>query len=75
MRAQKFILARCADYNGHKDVLFMMEADDFRLTDALFSANYTILDDAPTYDWRTRRLATNQGEFLVCSDWSLKPLA
>lgn len=68
------VLVRCADYNGDKDVLFMMKADEFRLTDPRFSANYTVLDAAPVYTHKTRTLSSSLGVFRVFTDWSLRLL-
>lgn len=66
------VLARCADYNGHENVLFMMADTDFRLAHPVLSKNYTILDRAPRLKGKV--LTTNQGSFKVCPDWSLTTL-
>jgi len=71
-KAKKKVLALCAKYNNSTNVLFMMEADDFRLSDPRFRDNYTILDPNPTYSFKEKRLVTNQGTYQVFSDWSLR---
>lgn len=68
----KRLLVKCADFNGHKDVLFMMKPDDFRLTDERFKGDYTTLDKG-TY--KSRVLTTEKsGAFQVFSDWSVKSI-
>ena len=69
-KAKQRVLAQCADYNGYKNILFMMDADDFRLTDERFSANYTVIDTG-AYTHRTRTLVADGRTFTVLRDWSL----
>lgn len=67
MSAKK-ILVNCLDYNGHKNVKFMMSSDDFRLN----GENYQILDANAVYVHKAKTLATTHGTFTVFADWSLK---
>lgn len=70
---KSYVLVRCGDYNGHKNVLFMMDTTDFRLSDERFSSNYEVL--APgEYAGRARQLTVaERGEtYQVFEDWSLK---
>ena len=63
------VLAQCANYNGNKNVLFMMNKDDFRLADAKFG--YTVLGDAK-YNNKIKTLVSNGKTYKVFSDWSVK---
>jgi len=66
MRATK-LLVKANDYNGHKNVLFMMKSDDFRVgTD-----NYTVLAKGKL---SKNVLKTTKGDYTVFSDWSVKKL-
>jgi hypothetical protein len=66
-------LVRCADYNGYRNVLFMMDGDDFRLSDARFSSNYTVLA-SDVYAARDKTFTTADGDtYTVFADWSLQP--
>lgn len=62
------ILVNCRDYNGHKDVKFMMSPDDFHLADP----NYQVLDPAAVYSRRHKTLTSSRGTFTVCADWSVR---
>lgn len=66
--ATKKVFVICKDYNGYKDVPFMMSSDDYRAG----SENYPIVDPAPKYSHKEKTLTTNRGTFEVCSDWSLR---
>lgn len=68
----KLCLVNCKNYNGYKDVLFMMRANDFRLQEPQFKINYEILDPNPRR--QLHRLYTNRGDFVINSDWSLSPV-
>jgi hypothetical protein len=67
---RKRLTVICADDNGHKDIRFMMNSDDFRLTDARFAADYTIVGEG-AYDHRARTLTVDGRAYHVFSDWSL----
>ncbi len=72
---RKRLMVICRDYNGHKDVRFMMNSDDFRLTDARFAADYAIVGEG-SYDHHARTLTVDGRAYHVFSDWSLgDPLA
>jgi hypothetical protein len=70
------VLALCKNYNNHRNVLFMMDSDDFRLTDhgykpSTFSKNY-VVQEPGQYDRRRRILTTDSGKrFEVYADSSL----
>ncbi len=64
------LMVVCRDYNGHKDVRLMMDSDDFRLTDARFADNYTIVGEG-AHDRRARTLTVDSRVYHVFSDWSL----
>jgi hypothetical protein len=64
------LMVICHDYNGHRDVPFMMNSDDFRLTDPQFAGNYTIVREG-IYDHCTRTLTIDGRAYHVFSDWSL----
>jgi hypothetical protein len=66
------VLANCADYNGYKNVLFMMEADDFRLHNPVFE--YTVISDAK-YNRKTKTLVADGKTYFVCQDWSVKVIS
>jgi len=72
MAATTYVLVRCADYNGHKDILFMMDATDFRLTDKRFSAGYPVIADGD-YDKKAARftIPSTGDAYQVHGDWSL----
>jgi hypothetical protein len=66
MKAQRWVV-RCADYNGHSDVLFMMKSDDERFgTD-----NYAPVA-AGQYHHKSRTLRADGKTYRVYPDWSLK---
>lgn len=58
-QAEKLIV-KAADYNGHRDVLFMMDADDPRLTMKGFSHNYTRIGGG-RFDAKAKVFTTNDG--------------
>lgn len=68
------VLANCDDYNGHKNTLFMMRPDDFRLTTEKPSGGtwgYTIVAHGRASD-RNRLLTLDDGtEYTVHGDWSV----
>lgn len=63
-----------ADWNGHKNVLFLMAADDFRLADAKFG--YTINHQAVKFDKKAGvvQSACGQHQWRRFADGSLKAL-
>ena len=65
------VLVQCADYNGYKNVLFMMKDTDFRLADEKFG--YKILGQGK-YVHKTRTLIVNDQTYKVFSDWSVKQM-
>ena len=64
-------LVRCANYNGNKNVLFMMAAND----DRLGTANYTDLGRG-IYFTKAKLLrldnGLDRGDYQVYPDWSVK---
>lgn len=65
------VLALCKDYNGYKNVFFMMKSDDFRLHDERWG--YVLVDNSPVYSSKTQTLSASDGRlFKVFEDWSLK---
>lgn len=68
------LLVCCADYNGHKDVLFMMKPDDFRLTTEKPGGGdwgYKMVAAGRSSD-RNRLLTLDDGtEYTVHADWSV----
>lgn len=74
MAPKRMLLVRAADYNGSKDVLFMMEPDDFRLRDPVLREGWTVLNDHATYTKLPQLLQTEDGFYKVHIDWSLTPL-
>lgn len=73
---KKYVLVRAAKYNNSTDVLFMFEADDFRLQEGSpFSDNYTIIGEG-AYDRAAKTLTVPAtGEtYMVFRDWSLREL-
>lgn len=71
------LLVRVGDYNGHKDVLFMMKQDDWRLTDERFAPNHTVVANG-TYTHRHPEpgvigtLVADGVAYGVFSDWSVR---
>lgn len=63
-RIVNYLLVCCADYNGQKNILFMMRADD----DRVGTQNWTVLDYNATY--KNHVLTTTRGRFIVHEDWS-----
>lgn len=63
------LMVICADYNGRADVPFMMNSDDFRLSDPSFSGNWTVGEGA--YDHVTRTLTVDGRAYHVYCDGSL----
>jgi hypothetical protein len=74
---RKRLVVICRDYNGLKDIPFMMNSDDFRLIAPRFAADYTVVGEG-IYDHPARRWAVDGRAYHVFSDWSLgeprKPL-
>jgi hypothetical protein len=71
MKAKAKLLVNCPMYNRTPNVLFMMDADDFRLHDARFSKDYVVL--APgKYDRKAKTLTTENATYTVFPDWSLR---
>jgi hypothetical protein len=60
----------CGDYNGHADVPFMMNSDDFRLGDPSFSGNWRVVGEGE-YDHATRTLTVDGCTYHVSCDGSL----
>jgi hypothetical protein len=67
------VLANCKSYNGHKNVLFMMDADDFRILDSE-KWGYEVLDAKAEYNRKERTLTSGKDKYHVFSDRSLKKL-
>lgn len=65
-KANKF-LVNCANYNGNKNILFMMAADDFRLNDG----NWQVISPA-NYDRKTKTLVAEGKQYKVFCDWSVR---
>jgi hypothetical protein len=65
------VLARCIDYNGHPNVLFMMQTDDFRLNGA--DPNYVVVA-AADYNHKAKELSALGKRYRVFSDWSLREI-
>jgi hypothetical protein len=63
------IIANCASYNDYKDVLFMMDSDDYRLSDPDYG--YTKISDGE-YISKFRKFVTPDGVYTVFMDWSVK---
>lgn len=79
------VLALCKDYNGHKNVLFMMKATDERITGegwgstrmpdgTTIADGYTKLADGK-YTHRERIFAASGVTYRVHADWSLGVLS
>ena len=66
MKKSGKVLARCVNYNGSKDVLFMMNAEDERL-----GVTYAKLADA-VYSHKLRTLTAAGVTYNVFGDWSVK---
>jgi hypothetical protein len=62
------ILALCRDYNGNKDVLFMMESSDFRLD----GDNWVKFADGKYA--KGIFTATNGNRYRVYGDWSVQSI-
>lgn len=66
MVKKSIVVAR--DYNGYKNVLFMMRSDDFR-----YNSNehgYTVVEDGE-FDKSCREFRTTDGKvYQIYSDWS-----
>ena len=90
MAKKQYFITRCADYNGYKDVLFLMEADDVEFRNNLncHSDNPYIIEEPVksvkrmpkgTRDsvGRSYKLATSESgrRFHVFSDYSMKEAA
>jgi len=59
------------DYNGYKDIKFVMETDDFRLTNPAFSDDYEVI---ASVDVKNGKFSLNGQIFEVFSDSSVSPL-
>ena len=70
----KKIVVRCKDESDWVAVnrLFLMDANDVRLTDAFHARHWEIVDDAPVRD--KRMVKTKIGEFKILCDWTLWPV-
>lgn len=60
------VIVNCADYEGHKNVLFMMEESDSRLHDP--ESGYTLVTTG-TYSKKVFT-GTNNKRYQIFSDWS-----
>ncbi len=68
------VLAICADYNGYKNVLFMMKSDDCRLAPGEEKWGYRVLEKA-TFNFKEKIMTTQSGKrYTVFSDWSVKEI-
>ena len=64
------LIVNCAVYNGYKNVLFMMDADDIRLANPWYG--YTKVSDGK-YIHKERKFTAADGViYSVFSDWSVK---
>ncbi len=61
------VIVRCDDYNGYKNVLFMMETSDDRL-----GHNYHRVEDVVKFFPRQKVAVTPTTRYDVYSDWSVK---
>ena len=64
----KRVFVNCKDYNGHKNVKFVMRPNDFRLTDEVFSDDYETLGDVNVLN---NGFAFSGKLYTVHSDWSV----
>ena len=62
------IIALCRDYNGIKDVLFMMESNDFRLD----GKNWVKVADGKFA--KGIFTSANGNRYRVLADWSVKSI-
>jgi hypothetical protein len=63
------LLVKCHMYNRTPNVLFMMDADDYRLHNG--SNDYEVLAPAK-YDRKAKTLTAGVDTYTVFSDWSLR---
>lgn len=64
-------LVRCGDYNGFKNVLFLMKSNDFRFNDG----NYMSIERGMFVN-RRKNFVTDSGDlYKVASDWSVKKVS
>ena len=69
--AKAKVLAVAATYRGVSDVLFMMNADDFRLADPQYG--YTLLAPAKA-NFKTKTLVAEGRQYRIFSDWTVREL-
>lgn len=63
------VLAKCKNYNGHKNVLFMMDTDDHRLFEKAWG--YETIDSKAEYNRKEKTLTSGDTVYHVYSDRSL----
>ena len=71
----KKVIVLCKDYNGHKNVLFMMKEDDFRLKDDYrLKDNWSVVTQG-THNFKEKVfVGTNGKKYKTFSDWSVKEM-
>lgn len=67
----KRLLVKCSEYNGFKNILFMMDKKDFRLIDEDFKNEWEILGEG---DYKKKVLTIGKDKYKVFSDWSVKKM-
>lgn len=75
MAKAKKIIVNCADYNGHKNIPFMMSSDDFRLTDPRFKDDYSVIAEGKASDRNRLFVAVDGTQYTVHYDWSVTEIA
>ena len=69
------VLARCADYNGHKDVLFMIERNDMEERNKLIPGKWTMIEPISKVWLFEPVVETESGKmYHVYEDWSVKQI-
>jgi hypothetical protein len=66
----KYVIVNCKDFNGYKDVLFRLKADDFRLHDERFSSNYEFITNL-----KRGRVGENGKKYEIFADGSAEEVA
>ena len=68
MSKTKYIVL-CKKYNNSKNVLFMMNKDDFRVNDG----NYKVIDEG-LLSWGRKYIIGKFNAYEIFEDWSLKKI-
>lgn len=66
------LIVQASEYNGSKDVLFLMNSNDFRLTNPAFASGYTIITEGTHKSKDKLFLGKNGITYKVYQDWSVK---